>query len=298
MLSYSPLCNRKENAWHQLIFLASALAIAFPAKAYDGYAQNVKDECAKASRPVPTFSDSNCDVCHQNTKNQLAYQSGDYVEIFCKVPEDSGNGGNNTSVNTAPTLEFQVNPQTAIAGKAFRLTLLAIDTEDDALKLSAKKLPPEAKLGKFKKINGQWIAQLTWKPKKMQTGKTYRTEFTATESRRKPKLNTTQAVLFVVGSADTSNPGLTILQSQYESGILNISGTVSQIVNNGLSSPPFIEIQSHTGETLGIATNIDKGSWSFNLPLSQDRAPCQLQVVINGKILTKLPVKNLLSTCR
>ena len=63
----------------------SKLAMALP-----GYSLNVKNGCVAASRPRPTFLDSDCDYCHKSTPRMLAYQSGDFIDQFCPagvIPE-------------------------------------------------------------------------------------------------------------------------------------------------------------------------------------------------------------------
>jgi hypothetical protein len=60
------------------------------ALALPGYSLNVKNGCVAASRPKPTFLDSDCDYCHKSTPRMLAYQSGNFIDEFCPagvIPE-------------------------------------------------------------------------------------------------------------------------------------------------------------------------------------------------------------------
>lgn len=54
----------------------TALALA-------GYSLNVKNTCVAAGRPRPTVKDSDCDYCHKSTPHMVAYQSGQYLDVFC-----------------------------------------------------------------------------------------------------------------------------------------------------------------------------------------------------------------------
>ena len=58
--------------------------------ALPGYSLNIKNGCVAASRPRPTFLDSDCDYCHKSTPRMLAYQSGNFLDVFCPagvIPE-------------------------------------------------------------------------------------------------------------------------------------------------------------------------------------------------------------------
>ena len=60
------------------------------ALALPGYSLNVKNGCIASNRPRPTFLDSDCDYCHKSTPRMVAYQSGNFIDVFCPagvIPE-------------------------------------------------------------------------------------------------------------------------------------------------------------------------------------------------------------------
>lgn len=279
-----PRCPQRPARHSRSLLLMASMAAALPAKAMEGYAQNVKDACAIAGRPVPDFSVDDCNICHQNANNKRAYQSGDFLDVFCPIP------ANNGTANTAPVLERQASPQTVKLGRAFRLTLAATDAQDDFLAFTAKGLPAGAKLGKTVKSQGKWTAPMTWTPQKAQAGKTFTAQFTVTETRRSPKLSATQKVAFFV-SASAAPRGLAILQSRYASGTLAISGTAT-------GAPAAIEVQRDDGAFLGTARVTDQGSWQLALPLAEDQVPCVVHIAVEGEPLALEPVKSTEAGCR
>lgn len=81
---------RNSSIFFLIPLLALMAGHSDPAMALPGYSLNVKNGCVAASRPRPTFLDSDCDYCHKSTPRMLAYQSGDFIDEFCPagvIPE-------------------------------------------------------------------------------------------------------------------------------------------------------------------------------------------------------------------
>lgn len=254
-----------------------------------GYAQRVKTECAKAGRPVPGFSVNNCNICHQNANNLLAYQSGNFLDVLCQI----GTEPVEPDTNTAPVLEHLSTPQTALLGQVFQLPVVATDAEDDVIKLSAKSLPPGASLKQGGKVNGKWTATLRWKPKKKQAGKSFNVKLIATEKKRKPKLVASQSIRLFVAEPTTIVQTLTVEQSRYESGILNISGRVSHSTANSIG----VLIEALNGTPLG-RTESEGSLWSASIPVAAENVPCAIRVAVSGAILAVAPVHTTQAGCR
>ena len=278
------------NARFCLVISMMALTIlSSGASAQPGYAQRVKTECEKAGRPVPGFSVNNCNICHQNANNLAAYQSGNFLDVLCQIgttPVDPG-------TNTAPILEHMATPQTAYVGQLFKLTIAASDSEDDLLKLSAKSLPSGAKLKRVGKVNGKWTAELRWKPKKKQAGKSFTVKLIAAEKKRKPSLVATESVTLFVAEPAAGIQAMTVEQSRFESGILSVSGRVSPSSSGGVD----MLIKDLHGSSLGTA-RLEGEAWSASIPMGNQSVPCVLRIEVSGSTLAVAPVHTAEAGCR
>lgn len=278
-----------SGRWRGWLLSLAMAGLSPAADAQPGYAQIVKNACAKAGRPVPGFSVNNCNICHQNANHYRAYQSGNYLDVLCQIGVEPVQPGN----NTAPVLDHLASPQTVRAGQLFQLAVFASDAEDDVLKLSAKRLPPGASLKAGPKTNGKWMATLRWKPKKKQAGKTFTVQFTATERRRNPRLTATQFVSLFVAEPGASVQALTVEQARFEAGALSVAGTLRPVP----AAPVDVLIRDATGALLGQARSV-QGHWSAVIALETQPVPCAIRTEVDGATLAVAPVLATGTGCR
>ena len=285
----SPILSTFPTKSALVALFASLSLFSSGASSQPGYAQRVKTECAKAGRSVPDFSVNDCNICHKNANNMQAYQSGNFLDVLCQISANPVDPG----TNTAPMLEHMATPQTAYVGQLFKLPIAASDSEDDLLKLSAKSLPAGAKLKQVGKVNGKWTAELRWKPKKKQAGKSFTVKLIAAERKRKPSLVATESVTLFVAEPAAGIQAMTIAQSRYESGTLSVSGRVSP------SSPGGVDllIKDLHGTSLGM-TRLEGDAWSASIPMESQSVPCVLRIEALGATLAVAPVHTAETGCR
>jgi hypothetical protein len=285
-----------------LVVALAAMGLASEAMAQYGYAQDVKDLCKYNGRPVPSFSNDDCTVCHVSrypTKedHDLNAKGEVYEDIKPKNPKKVLDTF--CPADKAPVLDSIVTPRTATAGKSHQFTVRAIDKDDDKLNLTAKPLPKGAKLGKAKLVKGKWTSSFTWKPATNQTGKKYTITFTATEAGVSPALKDSQAVAIKVSAPSTSPTikEVEIEQSQYRSGKLTVAGKVEFKTPPSSVSGLSVKITDGAGAALGSAPLSLNGKWTFSKSMSASAAPCQVQAEIKGVKSEKRGVKPIPSGC-
>lgn len=257
-----------------------------------GHAQDVRDECARAGHPNPDFPVNDCNVCHRNANNKQAYLSGNFLDVLCQVRASPPVSG-----NTAPHLEH-LGPQNLVVGRTFRLAVAASDAEDDRLSLSARPLPAGTRFRGAAKRGGKWAGLFLWRPRASQAGRTFTIRFAATETSRVPGLGSTEDVLFFVSRRNPAG-SLRIEQSRYESGILNVAGTVEgPAIRKDAALTRIFIIRTAAGRVLGAVDAANGGAWSVAVPLAADEVPCRILAEMDGQAVAVEAVKSREADCR
>lgn len=161
--------------------------IAPHAFAQPGFADGLRVACQNAGLQTPGITEKDCNVCHQNSTNIRAYK--DYqssqaradLEPLCTL--QGGSGGSSGSPPVFAPLDSPIRLQ---VGTPFTLLISAMDPDGTALKLTAKPLPPGARLKPMGQRGGKTLASLQWTPKSTNAGKRFSIELKATEKGKKP----------------------------------------------------------------------------------------------------------------
>ncbi|MEY4193907.1 MAG: hypothetical protein RLZZ226_275 [Pseudomonadota bacterium] len=123
------------------IFLFMGLTVAsHVVLAHPGYADDVKQWCLAAKRPVPVFTADECTTCHQAssyespTSYKTAYLTRN-LDVFCPAE----------NINKAPLLIIEPSTlQSVTVGESLVMKISATDPDANRVVLSASKMPDQA----------------------------------------------------------------------------------------------------------------------------------------------------------
>ncbi|QJD29635.1 hypothetical protein [Methylococcus geothermalis] len=187
------------------------------------------------------------------------------------------------------------------AGEILKITLSALDCDDDVVTIKGMKLPEGAKLSQtFDPESRKHVATLTWTPKAEDAGKTFDLGFQAvnldqtgrqTEASDPRWTNVTvQATPIDVPDVD-SIQALIIQKAQWlaDQGELILSGLIkfdrqlSKSEREALVSNPVTLVDGATDAVLAEVFADARGKWLAKLPLAEGSVPCTVEVQFQGQ---------------